>query len=324
MDKKSDGEALLPMHTAGKRKTNETYWVVLVTVTNFVSYSTWTLLNKAQYTKFDLTFTILPTSLQMLYVGALSWLLLALQGQTPRTNRDTLVHRIGPLGLVRSADIGFGNAALRLVTVPLQQVLKSTIPVHVCVLKRLLGTPISTMVWLSLIPIVGGVALAVGQASGGETVVVGVVLALISCFARAGKAILNERLLSAGTAREKLSTLTIMALESPTSGCILLVAGILVEGSLMMQWQGNLLAVVAYNAVCALCMFLNQWSYISIIQHTSSVTCQILMNVKMIVLIVTSSVLLQTPLSFVQIVGMIIATTGCIGYAMIKQRESSK
>ena len=95
---------------------------------------------------------------QIVFAGALCCLGMMI-GCVPR-KRVSWAHwlrGILPLVLVRAADIGFHNAALASVSVALQQIVKSTIPVFVCVLTAIfLQRPESHRVWLSLLPIVGG------------------------------------------------------------------------------------------------------------------------------------------------------------------------
>eukprot|EP01063_Lacrimia_lanifica_P016502 TRINITY_DN23044_c0_g1_i1.p1 TRINITY_DN23044_c0_g1~~TRINITY_DN23044_c0_g1_i1.p1 ORF type:complete len:369 (+),score=113.19 TRINITY_DN23044_c0_g1_i1:66-1172(+) len=309
---------------ASSVESNELYRTVAVTIANFVSYSTWTLMNKMQFKRYDLQCPIFLAAYQMLFVGAVSWAYLAWAGRAKKPE-GTVLRRILPLGLVRSADIGLGNAALRLITVALQQIIKSTIPIYVCVLNVVvLRKAVSTRVWLTLVPIIGGVALASwGELSG---VAVGVFMAILSCVARAGKAIINDMLLHANTETDRLDTMQIMSFESPISGCILTVVALVLESSTLAEWlrneESSVAAVLMYNSCCGVLMLVNQWSYISIIKYTSSVTCQVLMNLKMITLIGVSCVMFGTRLDNVHIFGMFVATVGCTLYAYVKNQDA--
>eukprot|EP00659_Diplonema_papillatum_P008245 gene8245-12727_t len=300
--------------------------IALVTVLNFASYSTWTLLNKWQFTLYSLKFSVLLTSYQMLFVGLVSYFVLLLQNQVKVPSRATL-KRIIPLGMVRAADIGFGNAALRLLSVALQQIIKSTIPVYVCVLSAVVLHKVpSPKVWATLIPVVGGVVLA----SWGELSAswLGIFMAVVSCFARAGKAIINDLLLHASSDEERLSAVQIMSFESPLSGCILFFVSLVCETPTIIAWleqedRASVSTIVLFNSVCGVLMFLNQWSYISIIKQTSSVTCQVLMNLKMVTLIVISVGMFSTVLEPIHIVGIVVAAGGCTLYALVCSMEDS-
>eukprot|EP01064_Diplonema_japonicum_P004370 TRINITY_DN12833_c1_g1_i2.p1 TRINITY_DN12833_c1_g1~~TRINITY_DN12833_c1_g1_i2.p1 ORF type:complete len:353 (+),score=26.61 TRINITY_DN12833_c1_g1_i2:426-1484(+) len=302
------------------------YQTIFVTLVNFASYSSWTLLIKWQFKLYGMNFSVLLAAYQMLFVGAVSSLYLLATNRFKYPTKSVLL-RVLPLGLVRSTDIGFGNAALRLISVALQQIIKSTIPVYVCVLSSIvLKKAVSYRVWLALVPIIGGVILA----SWGKLTAswLGVLMAVTSCIARAGKAIINDMLLHATTEEDRLDTMQIMSFESPISGVILTVAGVVFEGGAVFEWysrtdRSSIPTVMFFNSLCGLLMLLNQWSYISIIKHTSSVTCQVLMNLKMVTLIFISVLLFNTQLLPLHVLGMCVATVGCTSYAFIKQHEEA-
>mmetsp|Transcript_21753 Transcript_21753/g.24948 ORF Transcript_21753/g.24948 Transcript_21753/m.24948 type:complete len:274 (+) Transcript_21753:1-822(+) len=273
----------------------------------------------------------------MMFVGAMCYIYLwALKrGTRSRTKskvapRNKSISQILPLGIARAADIGFGNAALSLITVALQQIIKSTIPVHVCILNvTILKKKISPRVWAALVPIILGAALASWGPGASTPVGWGVLMATISCLARAAKAIINERLLQAPLSEDRLGTIEIISMESPISGSFLLVIGIFFEYHQVKEWLDSTTRsddevvpsvgfLLFYNSCCGLCMLLNQWSYISIIKYTSSVTCQVLMNLKMIALIAVSVTIFGTAVRAIQVVGILIAALGCTWYALVK------
>ena len=281
-------------------------------------------MNKYQFGLYGMKFSVLLTSYQMLFVGLIAYLQLVFTGQVKKPSKSVLL-RIIPLGLVRSTDIGFGNAALRLLSVALQQIIKSTIPIYVCILSWIvLRKAVSLKVWLTLIPIVGGVVLASwGELSASYF---GLVMAVTSCVARAGKAIINDMLLHSSTDDDRLDIVQIMSFESPISGVILLIVAFLFEYDQLSEWYNrtdrvSILTVMMYNSMCGVLMYLNQWSYISIIKFTSSVTCQVLMNMKMVSLIAVSVVVFGTPIRPIHSFGIVVATFGCIFYAVIKKQQ---
>eukprot|EP00759_Apiculatamorpha_spiralis_P005998 PhF_6_TR13540/c0_g1_i1/m.21642 len=232
-------------------------------------------------------------------------------------SRKVFWSRIVPLGIVRSTDIGFGNFALTLVTVAFQQIIKSTIPVYVCVLSVLfLGKQVKPKVWVSLLPIVGGTVLASLGEIGAEFW--GLLFALISCGGRAFKAILNARLLSdGGSDSVVLDTYTILMYEAPLSGIVIGIVSAVVEFAKTKVTPGYEKDVFFFNLFCGVLMFFNQLSYLSIIQHTSALTCQILMNLKMVILILVSVTIFSTPISAINYLGIVIATLGCTYYAKL-------
>lgn len=313
---------------------------VISTVTNIVTYSLWTLANKWQFLPVDkgglgMDTPFLATAVQMLIAGVVSFVFIfgfGIQrrpGVTPRSllSVDVVRRRILPLGFARGIDIGCGNYALSLVSVALQQIVKSTLPVFVSLLSVFfLNRSVPSSVWASLVPIVFGTAIA---AYGNiRFQAVGLLLALVSCFGRAFKAVLNSRLLHADAA-DAMQPLEILLLEAPTTGLLLLVGPVLfieaprlfhhsvaatVDPTAVAVVGTSFIKVAAVNVVCGVLMFFNQASYITIIEQTSALTCQVLMNVKMLLLILVAVRVFGTDLSILNYVGIAVATIGCFLY----------
>ena len=275
---------------------------------------------------YGVTVPIFVTGLQMVLAGL--WAAVAIfvfgvqrrpasQPGPPLWSWATFRDRILPLGAARCVDIGGGNAALVFVSVAIQQVIKSLLPLFVSILSvTVLNKSVPLDTWLSLIPIVGGTVLAtLGE---GSATTFGVALALLSCFARSFKCVLNAKLLHIDAA--PLWPMEILLLEAPSSGCLLLVISALLEGPRVVADAPHLLAALPLNFLGGLLMFFNQASYITVIDCSSAVTCQVLMNLKMLMLIVVSVHVFHTPLHSVNLVGIAISVAGCMLYAYVSGR----
>jgi len=337
-----------PDRTSTERKPPtavQPWFIAFIVVLNYVSYSSWTIWNKKQFKNEGKDLSILLTAYQMFYAGGISWFLQGMsQKWYPRSDMSErkLFVAILPLGIVRSADIGFGNAALATVSVAMQQIVKSTIPVYVSVLTvTVLQRALRRHVWLTLLPIVGGTLLAAwGEISAHW---VGVVMAILSCIARAGKSIWNDILLHGSKGNGQLTPVQLIGFESPLSGMILLCVGLLFQGAVFVErfgtpgcWffdpdrgaehadvcstQGSLVGLVLTNSCIGGLMFLNQWTYMSIIKTTSAMSCSILMNLKMVTLISVSVFTFGTHLGALNWCGIAIASAGCIAYANVTQQ----
>ena len=320
--------------------------IILATVANFVTYSAWTMLNKYQFLHLGVRTPIFVTAAQMFISGVVAFVCVVVCGYQRTQQRElfslaVLRRKILPLGFARAVDIGCGNFALTLVSVALQQVIKWTLPLFVCVLSMtLLRKPVARDVWVTLVPIVCGTVMA----SYGEMTfsALGVSLALISCFGRAFKAVINAMLL---TSADNLQPLEILLLEAPTTGALMLVPALLLEGGRLYGSDGKADAapvvldvasatpegfwhrhLVALNILCGLLMFVNQGSYITIIQKTSAISCQVLMNVKMLLLIGVSLHVFQASFSSLNVAGSALATAGCFlyAYAVAKSQEGGR
>jgi drug/metabolite transporter (DMT)-like permease len=328
--------------------------LIIATLTNIVTYSTWTLLNKWQFIAsdkqgFSIVTPLFVTGIQMVIAGAVAAFAIFVLGiqnrRIPGTNRrdpsappllsvDTFRHRILPLGLARCVDIGGGNSALVAVSVALQQVIKSLLPIFVSLLSAtVLKKPVSFATWLSLIPVVGGTVIAT---VGGPVApsVYGIACATVSCFARSFKCVLNAKLLAPSSGKKAdngddpnqkpLLPLEILLMEAPTSGVFLLIIAAFVEGDKIAATMPLLIAAAPLNILGGVLMFANQASYITVIEQSSAVTCQVLMNLKMLLLIMISVQIYNTPFSAVNYGGVLIATAGCVLYALIAARPQPR
>ena len=298
--------------------------------------------NKYQFLHLGVQLPVLVTAAQMFLSGIVAFVFVVIFGIQRSPQRElfslsVLKRKILPLGFARAIDIGCGNFALTLVSVALQQVIKSTLPLFVCVLSvTLLKRPVQREVWYTLVPIVCGTVMAsYGEMTFG---VLGVALALTSCFGRAFKAVINSMLL---TSVDNLQPLEILLLESPTTGALMLIPSFLLEGTRLFRSQavvepspvvGDIGAehafwknhIILLNVICGVLMFANQASYITIIQKTSAISCQVLMNVKMLVLIGVSLHVFQSTFSWMNVAGSAVATGGCLLYALAVSKSQSE
>jgi solute carrier family 35 protein E1 len=318
---------------------------------NFVTYSAWTMINKLQFMHLGVRTPMFITAVQMFISGAIAFVVVVGFGVQRSPQRElfsmaVLRRKILPLGAARAVDIGCGNFALSLVSVALQQVIKSTLPLFVCLLSvTLQRRKVHRDVWVTLVPIVCGTIIA----SYGEMTfsVVGVALALTSCFGRAFKAVINSMLL---TSADNLQPLEILLLEAPTTGALIAVPAFVFEGLLggseaftgittvgfsngtrILQelhpahadsfWAHHL---VLLNVLCGVLMFANQASYITIIQMTSAISCQVLMNVKMLMLIGVSLHVFGASFSWMNVAGTALATCGCFLYAFAVSKSQDE
>jgi drug/metabolite transporter (DMT)-like permease len=283
------------------------------------------------------------TSLQMFVAAAIAYIAVVQIGvqRSPGVSlvdKSVWYQRIAPLGLSRAIDIGCGNYALSLVTVALQQIVKATLPIFVtllsvCVLRK----RVSLRMVGSLMPIVVGTMVASiaphhDGASGGVAMapsMAGVLLAMISCFGRASKAVLNALLLSgagSGGSGNKLRPLEIVLLEAPTTGAMILLPALLLEGPSIFVTRTSQFVIhpwstLGVNVVCGGLMFATQAAYVTLIDETSALSCQVLMSVKMLVLVFFSVWWHHTPFTWVNALGVLVAGAGCVAYARAVQEQ---
>jgi drug/metabolite transporter (DMT)-like permease len=199
--------------------------------------------------------------------------------------------------------------------------MKSTLPLFVSVLSVVvLKKQVNWRTWLSLVPIVCGCALF--SAGDMTSSAAGASLALLSSTGRSFKAIFNGLILNSAT--EKLRPIEVLLLEAPTTGLILALIAALLEGPWGTGAQPHESPNVSFNVACGALMFVTQVSYMMIIERTSPLTCQVIMNVKMMMLVVVSMVLLATPPTAASVLGFIAVILGCTLYASIAAASAVK
>ncbi|CUG87785.1 membrane transporter, putative, partial [Bodo saltans] len=297
---------------------------------------------KAQWT----TSPLFSTSLQMFVAAMIAYIAVVQMGvQRSRgvnlLDRATWHQRIVPLGLSRAVDIGCGNYALSLVTVALQQIVKATLPIFVTLLSVIvLRKRVSLKMVSSLVPIVVGTIVASvsphHHAPTTSNIIIpapstaGVLLAMVSCFGRASKAVLNALLLSGagggGGSGKKLRPMEIVLLEAPTTGVMILIPALLLEGHSLFIARTNQFIVhpwstIGLNLLCGALMFGTQVAYVTLIDETSALSCQVLMSVKMLFLVFFSVWWHHTPFTWLNGFGVLVAGAGCIAYARTAQDQ---
>ncbi|KAJ9453766.1 solute carrier family 35 [Diplonema papillatum] len=306
-------------------------------VWNFMSYSIWTLWNKKIFSDFG-GLPLLSTALQM---GVVTLIVMAVQaatgqGRGEKASEEVLYKLLVPLSVVRSCDLGLANLALSAMSVAGQQILKSTIPVWVCVLSVVyLRRKVSAMQALIVLVIVCGTAMATVGDPDVTGTTFGIVCMLFSCFCRAGKCVINTTLLqglpTGGTQQPKLHKLTLLRYEAPMSGCIIMVGCLCFELPHLIQlamafgftWP-TIARFASATLVNGALMFLNQVTYLAIVEHTSPVASQALMNIKMIFLILFSTLFYPLHLSVVNGLGMALAGIGAAMYSIYSDSPPKK
>eukprot|EP01059_Diplonema_ambulator_P028711 TRINITY_DN47603_c0_g1_i1.p1 TRINITY_DN47603_c0_g1~~TRINITY_DN47603_c0_g1_i1.p1 ORF type:complete len:323 (+),score=80.29 TRINITY_DN47603_c0_g1_i1:33-1001(+) len=300
-------------------------------VGNFLSYSFWTLANKMIFGQCK-DLPLLSTALQMVVVTAITITVQEVNGSPSgkgeKAPREVLTKMLIPLSLVRSCDLGFANLALAAMSVASQQILKSTIPVWVAVLTvAYLRQRVPLRAWVIVFIIVLGTIMATASdpdIAGRQNTILGVIFMLLSCFCRAGKCVINTRLLQAlpgAGAQHKLHKLTLLRYEAPMSGTLLFLASMFCEipySTTLWEQPGYFMAATVCNGFL---MFLNQVTYLAIVEYTSPIASQAIMNVKMIFLILLSTLFYPVHISFINGLGMMIAASSAIAYSYVADEK---
>eukprot|EP00850_Spirogloea_muscicola_P013756 SM000095S24970 [mRNA] locus=s95:259012:260455:+ [translate_table: standard] len=233
------------------------------------------------------------------------------------TRRDLLL-RILPMALVTNMNVCLGNVSLRYIPVSFMQTVKAFTPAATVFLQRVFwGKTFDTRIYVSLLPVVGGVALT--SATELSFHMGGFLAAVVSTLFTALNSILAEVLLKGKVSIDSLNTVYYMAPQ---------IALMVTPVALMTEWEGVLrwyatseqptaaLWAVVLSGVFA---FGLNFSLFFAIQATSAMTFNIAGNLKVAVAIFLGCAIFRNPMSVLSVVGCIITVAGCTWYGVIQQ-----
>jgi len=230
--------------------------------------------------------------------------------------------RIFPMSAVFCLNIVLGNVSLRYIPVSFMQTIKSFTPATTVVLQWLVWKKsFDRRVWLSLLPIVGGIVLtSVTELSFNMA---GFLAAFFGCVVTSTKTILAESLLH-GYKFDSINTVYYMA---PYATMILAVPALALEGGGVVKWiemQQSLFApllIIFLSGVSAFCL---NFSIFYVIHATTAVTFNVAGNMKVAVAIIMSWLIFQNPISFMNAIGCTITLVGCTFYGYVRHKLSQQ
>lgn len=199
------------------------------------------------------------------------------------------------------------------------QTVKSSVPFFTVLLERfVLGTQQDPRVYMSVMPIVGGVGLASWSEQSFD--MTGFLAALIGSVVTAWLALLTAKLL-----QTKLDAVNLLYYMTPLSALFLLPFAAFIEGQdIYTDWleRKGQLALVLTLIISGLVAFsLNALTFI-IINTTSALTYTILGNVKVIFSIGISVAIFGNPVGPINAIGCFITLAGAAWYQKIKRAQA--
>lgn len=296
------------------------------TVTATVAILSWyatniftVVLNKYLFQMIHFTFPLTLTAIHMLVSTIGSFAAIKVFRLVPFQSvpRDKLVTSILPLGAVFCVNIILGNISLRWIPVSFMQTVKSLVPAFTVFLQTaLLEQYSSKMTYLSLIPVVGGVALASFTEVNFEFV--GFMAALIASFTTSIQSVVSSRLL---TGALKLDSINLLYYMAPISFLLICPAAIINEMELLRAYDFekygtnfvliNLLVsgIVAY--LLNICVFFA-------IKSTSPLTFTVFGNLKVVAVICISVLIFENEITWWNGLGCFIAVVGILWYNAVE------
>lgn len=223
------------------------------------------------------------------------------------------------IAAVFCTNICLGNISLRHVPVSFMQTVKSLTPVCTALLQYLVfRSRLTAPAMAALLPITAGVALA--SITELEFHLGGFVAALVACFLTALKFVLSSQMLAG---RYKLDSINLLYYLAPPSVAFLSPAVFVIERTTVMEWVMHedrttldfLLLVISGFVSFALNVAL-----FIVLKATSSVTVTVAGNVKTVIVICLSILIFKNPVTPVNMLGCVIAISGCCWYGLIKNK----
>lgn len=279
-------------------------------------------LNKWIFQKLDFKYPLTVSSVHFICSAVGAFVAIRVLRLKPLIEVDPADHwsRILPMSFVFCINIVLGNVSLRFIPVSFMQTIKSFTPATTVVLQWLVwGKSFDQRVWLSLVPVVGGIMLtSVTEMSFN---IFGFLAAFFGCVVTSTKTILAESLLH-GYNFDSINTVYYMA---PYATLILVFPAIIFEGSGILSWmaiQKSLFApciIIFSSGIFAFCL---NFSIFYVIKTTTAVTFNVAGNLKVAVAILISWLIFHNPISLLNALGCSITLLGCTFYGYVRHKLS--
>ncbi|KAI4343747.1 hypothetical protein L6164_011057 [Bauhinia variegata] len=226
-----------------------------------------------------------------------------------------------PLAVVHTCGNLFTNMSLGKVAVSFTHTIKAMEPFFSVILSAMfLGEPPTGWVLASLVPIVGGVALAsVTEASFNWA---GFWSAMASNLTFQSRNVLSKKVMV--KKEDSMDNITLFSIITVMSFLLLAPVALFVEGvkftPAYLQSAGlNVRQLYTRSLIAALCFHAYQQVSYMILQRVSPVTHSVGNCVKRVVVIVSSVIFFQTPVSPVNALGTAVALAGVFLYSRVKR-----
>lgn len=300
------------------------YLTVLVVLCWYLANIALVLLNKflLSSTKFRQ-----PVFLSLCHMGACVVMGLAISASgymplKPLKSKQQFV-KIFVLSVMFCASIVLGNASLEYIPVSFNQAIGATTPFFTAVFAFILqGTRESALTYSTLVPIVGGIAIA----SGGEPLfqILGFTFCLMATAGRALKSVAQSMILT--DPAEKLDAMSLLMYMSAICVALLVPLTCMLEptaitkASELMATSPHFIWWLLGNSMLA--YFVNLTNFL-VTKFTSPLTLQVLGNAKGVIAAVVSIYIFLNPVTVSGVLGYALTLTGVFLYTEAKRRTKN-
>jgi len=276
-------------------------------------------LNKYLFQMIDFKFPLTLTAIHMLVSSLGGFIVLKVLRLVPFQSipRDKLLTNIFPLGAVFCVNIILGNVSLRWIPVSFMQTVKSLVPAFTVLLQvTWLKQYSSKMTYLSLIPVVGGVALASFTEVNFE--IIGFLAALISSLTTSVQSVVSSMLL---TGNLKLDSINLLYYMAPVSFMLIFPVALIFESESLREYDFEVHGtnfIIVNLFVSGIVAYLLNICVFFAIKSTSPLTFTVFGNLKVVAVICISVLIFRNEITWWNGFGCLAATLGIIWYNAVE------
>jgi len=296
------------------------------TITALVAILSWyatniftVVLNKYLFEMIEFKFPFTLTAIHMLVSTIGSVIALKIFQVVPfqAIPREKMMKSIVPLGAVFCVNIILGNISLRWIPVSFMQTVKSLVPAFTVLLQTIvLHQYSSKMTYFSLVPVVGGVALASLTEVNFE--IVGFLCALIASLTTSVQSIVSSILL---TGALKLDSINLLYYMAPVSFILIFPFAVFLELESLQEYDfeayGTNFVIVNLIVSGVVAYLLNICVFFAI-KSTSPLTFTVFGNLKVVAVIGISVLIFRNEITWWNGLGCFIAVAGIIWYNAVE------
>jgi len=276
-------------------------------------------LNKYLFQIIDFKFPLTLTAIHMFICTIGSVLVLRIFKLVPLIpiERQKLGSHILPLAAIFCLNIILGNVSLRYIPVSFMQTVKSLVPAFTVLLQVTVFKQFSpTMIYVSLVPVVGGVALA--SFTEVNFNIEGFGTALIASLTTSIQSIVSSMIL---TGSMRLDAINMVYYMAPASFIFICPFALMYEYARLQTYDHTVYGfnfVVGTLIMSGLVAYLLNICTFFAIKSTSPLTFTVFGNLKVIVVIVISVLIFRNEIGVMNGVGCFVAVVGIIWYNSIE------
>lgn len=277
-------------------------------------------LNKYLFQIISFTFPLTLTAIHMLICSIGSLVVLRILQVVPliAIERRKLASHVVPLAAIFCLNIILGNISLRWIPVSFMQTVKSLVPAFTVVLQALFFQQFSPkMIYVSLIPVVGGVALASFTEVNFQ--IIGFAAALVASLTTSIQSIVSSMIL---TGPMRLDSINMVYYMAPISFVLILPVAFFYEYEKLLEYKheehGGFNYVVIVLLLSGTVAYLLNICTFFAIKSTSPLTFTVFGNLKVVVVIIISVLIFQNEINIMNGVGCLVAIVGIIWYNAIE------